>query len=50
MGVPLESAWGALRFSLSYATTAADVDRVIEVFPDVVHRAQKAGLSLPARR
>jgi len=50
MGVPIESAWGALRFSLSYATTAADVDRVIEVFPDVVHRAQKAGLSLPARR
>jgi cysteine desulfurase len=36
MGVPKELATGALRFSLGRHTTDADVDRVLQVAPDVV--------------
>lgn len=50
MGVPAEEAWGAIRLTLSYTTTAEDVERVISVFPDVVERATKAGLAMKARR
>ena len=45
MGVNRDDARGALRFSLSYATTPEDVDAVVSVFADVVEKAQAAGLS-----
>jgi cysteine desulfurase len=38
MGVPPERALGSLRFSLGRASTAADVDHVLNVMPDIVHR------------
>ena len=45
MGLAPEVARGALRFSLSYETTPADVDAVIAVFANVVKLATKAGLA-----
>jgi cysteine desulfurase len=36
MGVPAELAAGAVRFSLGHDTTDADIDRALEVVPDVV--------------
>ena len=36
MHVPFTAMHGSVRFSLSRYTTAAEVDRVIEVFPEVV--------------
>jgi len=45
MGVAESDARGALRFSLSYSHTAADIDQVISVFPDVVAKARTAGLA-----
>lgn len=45
MGVSKDDARGAVRFSLSYSTTEADVDSVITVFADVVEKGQAAGLS-----
>jgi len=36
MGIPQEHAHGSVRFSLSHETTAADIDRVIEVMPKAV--------------
>ena len=45
MGVSEEEARGALRFSLSYSHTEADVDEVIAVFGDVVEKAKSAGLA-----
>ncbi len=45
MGVNDDDARGALRFSLSYATTPEDVDAVVSVFAKVVEKAQAAGLS-----
>lgn len=45
MGVNDDDARGALRFSLSYATTAEEVDTVVAVFAKVVEKAQAAGLS-----
>jgi len=45
MGVSEADARGALRFSLSYSHTDADIDHVIAVFPDVVRKAQQAGFS-----
>ena len=39
---------GALRFSLSYSTTEADVDQVISVFASVVERASAAGMAASA--
>lgn len=38
MGVPPEDALGSVRFSLSCATTEADVDYVIEQLPPIVRR------------
>lgn len=45
MGVNHDDARGALRFSLSYATTPEEVDAVVAVFAKVVEKAQAAGLS-----
>jgi cysteine desulfurase len=45
MGVNDDDARGALRFSLSYATTPEEVDAVAAVFAKVVEKAQAAGLS-----
>lgn len=45
MGVPTDEAWGAIRLTLSYSTTEAEIDRVISVFSDVVERGVRAGLS-----
>lgn len=42
MGVAPAVARGSLRFSLGRASTAADVDRVLEVLPAVIDRAQRA--------
>ncbi len=44
MGVPELDARGALRFSLGTTSQAADVDRLVAVLPQVVDRAQAAGL------
>lgn len=41
MGIPRELALGAIRFSLGHETTAADVDRAVEVFPTVVSKVRK---------
>ena len=41
MGVPRELALGAIRFSLGRESTAADVDRVVEVMPTVVAKVRK---------
>jgi cysteine desulfurase len=48
MGVSEADARGALRFSLSYSTTQADVDQVIAVFASVVEKATAAGMAAPA--
>jgi cysteine desulfurase len=40
MGVPRELAVGALRFSLGRDTTAAEIERVAEVFPRVVTKVR----------
>jgi cysteine desulfurase len=44
MGVPEEQARGALRFSLGWTSTGADVDAVLEAIAPVVQRARRAGL------
>ncbi|GAB10683.1 cysteine desulfurase [Gordonia araii NBRC 100433] len=44
MGLPMATARGSLRFSLSQTTTDDDVDRVGGVIGDVVARARAAGL------
>jgi cysteine desulfurase len=41
MGVPKEQAAGALRMSLGYASTAADVDRALEVIPAAVRQLRR---------
>lgn len=41
MGVPLELALGTVRFSLGRETTAADIDRAVEVVPAVVAKVRK---------
>lgn len=40
MGVPRETALGAIRFSLGHDTTSADIDRATEVFPTVVGKVR----------
>ena len=45
MGVSEEEARGALRFSLSYSHTDAEIDQVIAVFGEVVEKAKLAGLA-----
>ncbi len=47
MGVPEAEARGALRFSLGRTSTRSDVERLVEVLPQVVRRAQAAGLASP---
>lgn len=45
MGIAPETAHGSVRFSLSRETTAAEIDRVIEIIPAVIERLRA---SLPA--
>lgn len=45
LGVPAEYLAGALRLSLGYETTAADVDHALDVVPTAVHALRAAGLS-----
>ncbi|PUB22802.1 cysteine desulfurase [Promicromonospora sp. AC04] len=44
MGVPEAEARGALRFTLGATSTQSDVDRLVAALPQVVARAQAAGL------
>lgn len=44
MGVPTDVARSALRFTLGYTTTEADVDHLIGVLPEVIAQAQAAGM------
>jgi cysteine desulfurase len=46
MGVPRSLALGSIRLSLGYESTAADIDRVIEVFPSVVEKVRKLAVVL----
>jgi cysteine desulfurase len=41
MGVPRDLALGAIRFSVGRDSTAADVDRVVEVMPAVTTKVRK---------
>jgi cysteine desulfurase len=41
MGVPHELALGALRLSLGRQTTAADIDRVLEVLPGIIQKIRQ---------
>ncbi|NYI59947.1 cysteine desulfurase family protein [Cellulomonas soli] len=45
MGVDEDDARGALRLTFGRSSTAADVDRVLEVLPAAVDRARAAGLA-----
>jgi cysteine desulfurase len=47
MGVPEAEARGALRFSLGATSTHDDVERLLAALPQVVERAQAAGLASP---
>ena len=40
MNVDVESAQGAIRFSLSQFTTSDEIDRVIEVLPGLVTKLE----------
>jgi cysteine desulfurase len=42
MGVPFTAKHGSVRFSLSRYTTESEIDRVLEVFPQIVARLRKA--------
>ena len=46
MGVERSLALGTVRFSLGHETTAADIARVAEVFPGIVERVRRLGVSL----
>ena len=41
MGVDFKFAHGSVRFSLSEETTQQDVDKVIEVLPDIIENLRK---------
>ena len=41
MGISRELALGAIRMSLGHETTAADIDRAVEVIPTVVNKVRK---------
>jgi len=43
MGVPPELARGTVRFSLSRYTTGAEIDRVLELVPDLVAELRASG-------
>jgi cysteine desulfurase len=49
MGVPPDPRLGALRLSLGWTSTGADVDRVLEVLPPIVERLRSAGAAGAAR-
>jgi cysteine desulfurase len=42
MDVSLQRAVGTLRFTVSHATTEAEVDRLLAVLPDVIERSRTA--------
>jgi cysteine sulfinate desulfinase/cysteine desulfurase-like protein len=44
MGIPPELRGGALRVSLGYETTEADVARAIQVIPESVEALRRAGV------
>jgi cysteine desulfurase len=46
MGIDTPVAIGTIRFSLGHETTAADIDRVVEVFPGVVAKVRELGVAL----
>ncbi len=46
MKVPYTAAHGAVRFSLSRENTAEDVDRVVDVLPEIVSRLREPALAL----
>ncbi len=46
MGVPRSLALGSIRLSLGHATTTADIDRAVEVFPKVVEKVRKLAVVL----
>ncbi len=48
MKVPYTAALGAIRFSLSYENTAADVERVLDVLPAAVAKAREVSGFAPA--
>ena len=50
MGLEESVARGALRFSLGNTSTRADVDHLVAVLPQVVERAQAAGLAAAASK
>jgi hypothetical protein len=41
MGIPYTAAHGTIRFSLSRYTTEAEIDRVIQVTPEIVAQLRK---------
>jgi cysteine desulfurase len=47
MDVPLQRAVGTLRFTVSASTTEAEIDRLLDVLPDVVERS-RAAAGVPA--
>ena len=46
MGVPRPLALGSIRLSLGHESTASDVDRAVEVFPEVVAKVRKLAVVL----
>jgi len=50
MKVPYAAAHGAVRFSLSRESTAADIDRVLEVMPEIVAKLRGPALTLDTPR
>lgn len=46
MGVPRALALGSIRLSLGHETAPADLDRMTEVFPEIVHRVRKLSVVL----
>jgi cysteine desulfurase len=46
MGVDRALALGTIRFSLGHETTAAELNRVVEIFPGIVERVRRLGVSL----
>jgi cysteine desulfurase len=41
MGIPFTAMHGSVRFSLGRYTTEAEVDKLIEVFPEIVKNLRK---------
>jgi cysteine desulfurase len=49
MKVPYTAAHGAVRFSLSRETTAADIDRVAEALPEIINKLRLPALAVQPR-